>query len=415
MAVSQVSASRRPSRATAPRRLSILGATGSIGTSTLAVIASQPDAYEVEAVTANANAARLAEVARSCNARFAAVSDPSAYGALKDALAGTGIGVGAGAEAVVEAATRPADLVVAAIVGAAGLAPTYAAITAGTRVALANKECLVSAGDLFIKAAHAAGVAILPVDSEHNAIFQILDGRGMDDVDRIIITASGGPFRDWTTPAMASATPAEALKHPNWSMGPKITIDSATLMNKGLELIEAHHLFGAPNERLEVVVHPQSIVHGMVAFRDGAVLAAMGPPDMRAPIAHCLSWPERSAMRSGGLDLSALGGLTFEPPDAVRFPLLAIARAALDAGGWATNILSAANEVAVRAFLAGEIGLLEIAAIVEETIANASATAAPATPATIDEAVALDREGRRLASEAIGRRRRSRSRAEEPA
>ncbi len=393
----------RPTVAPELRRVTILGATGSIGMSTLDVIAARPEAYAVEAVTAKTNAAKLAEIARKAGARRAVVADPAAYRDLQEALAGSGIEVAAGDEAVVEAAQRPADLVVAAIVGAAGLAPTYAAVTAGTRIALANKECLVSAGDVFVRAAKAADVAILPIDSEHNAIFQILDRRRMGDVERIIITASGGPFRDWSQAQMAAATPAQALKHPNWSMGPKITIDSATLMNKGLELIEAHYLFGASSGQLEVVVHPQSIVHGMVAFRDGAVFAAMGPPDMRAPIAHCLAWPDRSPVGAGALDLSALGALTFERPDVGRFPALRIAIAALAAGGWATNILSAANEVAVASFLAGRIGFLQIAEIVEETIERAGSTVPGKAPATIEDAIALDREGRRIAAALVDR------------
>ncbi len=403
MVTRRAAAINRPAAAQVLRRITILGATGSIGRSTVDVVASRPDAYAVEAVTAKTSAAKLAEIARQTHARLAVIADPASYRELKEALAGTRIEVAAGDEAVREAAARPADLVVAAIVGAAGLAPTYAALTAGTRVALANKECLVSAGDVFIRAAGAANVAILPVDSEHNAIFQILDRRRMDDVARIIITASGGPFRDWPRDAMAAATPAEALKHPNWSMGPKITIDSATMMNKGLELIEAHYLFGASSEQLDVVVHPQSVVHGMVAFRDGALIAAMSAPDMRGPIAHCLAWPERNPVEAASLDLAALGGITFERPDRTRFPALRIALAALAAGGWATNILSAANEVAVEAFLAGKIGFLQIAEIVEETIERAGSTVSGQTPATIEDAIALDREGRRIAAAQVDR------------
>jgi 1-deoxy-D-xylulose-5-phosphate reductoisomerase len=404
MVTATAAAISRPAPAAEPRRITILGATGSIGMSTLDVIAGDPQAYAVEAVTANTNVAKLAKIARITGARLAVIADPTVYLDLKEALSGSGIAVAAGGEAVVAAAAQPADLVVAAIVGAAGLAPTYAAVVAGTRVALANKECLVSAGDVFTRAAADAGVTILPVDSEHNAIFQILDGRRSDDIERIIITASGGPFRDWTTAAMAAATPAEALKHPNWSMGPKVTIDSATMMNKGLELIEAHYLFGVTSRQLEVVVHRQSIVHGLVAFRDGAVLAAMGLPDMRAPIAHCLAWPERSSVGARGLDLFALGGLTFEPPNVERFPALTIALEALAAGGWATNILSAANEVAVAAFLAGRLGFLQIAEIVEQTIARAPSTLPSRAPATIEDAVALDAAGRRFAADLISRR-----------
>ena len=399
--VSGSAAVRQPIPERAPRRVTILGATGSIGTSTLDVIAARPDALIVEAVTANANAEKLAEVARATGARLAVVSDPSAYRALADALAGTAIETAAGPAAVVEAATRPTDVLVAAIVGAAGIAPTYAALAAGTPVALANKECLVSAGELFVRTSRARAVPILPVDSEHNAIFQILEGRSLDDVARIVLTASGGPFREWSRDRMATATPAQALAHPNWSMGPKITIDSATLMNKGLELIEAHHLFAVGGDRLDVVVHSQSVVHGMVTFRGGSVLAALGPADMRAPIAHCLAWPERDAGGGTGLDLAALGSLTFSRPDTTRFPALSIARQALDAGGWATNILSAANEVAVAAFLAGTIGFLQIAESVEESIARAAARYAGTAVDSIEAAMALDRAGRRIANEIV--------------
>jgi 1-deoxy-D-xylulose-5-phosphate reductoisomerase len=318
-------------------------------------------------------------------------------------LSGTNVAVAAGPESVVDAAARPAELVVAAIVGAAGLGPTFAAVSAGTPIALANKECLVGAGDLFIGAARRNRVAILPFDSEHNAIFQILDGRPIDDVERILLTASGGPFREWTREAMATATPAQALAHPNWSMGPKITIDSATMMNKGLEVIEAHYLFGISGGGLEVVVHPQSIVHGLVAFRDGSMMASMSPPDMRTPIAHCLAWPERSPLAHGHLDLAAIGSLTFEAPDPERFPALKIARQALEAGGWATNVLSAANEIAVEAFLQGRIGFLEIARLVEDTIGAAVATVPNTAPSTIPDAIALDGEARRIATDLLDR------------
>ncbi len=354
--------------AAAPRRITILGATGSIGTSTLQVIAARPGAFQVEAVTANSDVVKLARIARTSGARLAAIADPSAYGALKEALAGSDIEATAGAEAVVEAAGRPADLVVGAIVGAAGLAPTYAAIVAGTPVALANKECLVSGGGLFIKAAKTAGVPILPVDSEHNAIFQILSGRGGQTIERIVLTASGGPFREWSRDRMAHATPAEAVAHPTWPMGRKISVDSATLMNKGLELIEAHHLFAMPGARLDVIIHPQSIVHGMVEWADGTVLAALGATDMRGPIAHCLNWPDVQTEAGTRLDLAKMGTLSFSPPDLARFPALSLARAALDRGTRATNILNAANETAVRAFLAGQLGFLQIAGIVEQTL-----------------------------------------------
>jgi 1-deoxy-D-xylulose-5-phosphate reductoisomerase len=399
--VTRLATAPRASATAAPRRISILGATGSIGTSTVAVIEGQPADYAVEAVTAYANAGRLAEIARRVGARLAVVADPAGYGALKAALAGTGIAAAAGPAAVIEAAERPADLVVAAIVGAVGLAPTFAALTAGHAVALANKECLVSAGELFMRTAERAGVAVLPVDSEHNALFQILDGRAHAGIERLILTASGGPFRGASLEAMAGATPAEALRHPTWSMGRKISIDSATMMNKGLELIEAHHLFGVPGEQIDVLCHPQSIVHGLVAFTDGSMLAGLGPPDMRTPIAHCLRWPERSAVPLRRLDLAAVGTLTFEAPDPVRFPALRIAREALAAGPVATNILNAANEIAVEAFLAGRIGFLDIAAVTEAAVARAAAMLPAQSPASVAEALEIDAEGRRIATALI--------------
>jgi len=398
MVSTAATALNRPGAALAPRRITILGATGSIGTSTLAVIAERPEAFVVEAVTANANVAQLAAIARTTGARIAVIADPAAYGDLKVALAGSGIAAAAGPAAVAEAAVRPVDLVVAAIVGAAGLAPTFAAVSAGSRIALANKECLVSAGQLFMRAASRAGVAILPLDSEHNAIFQILDGRPPSSIERIVVTASGGPFRSWSLEQMAAATPAEALRHPRWSMGPKITIDSATLMNKGLELIEAHHLFDQPGEKLGVLIHPQSIVHGLVSFADGYVMAALSSPDMRTPIAHCLAWPQPSPGAGRRLDLASIGSLDFAEPDVGRFPALRVARAALEAGGWATNILSAANEIAVEVFLSGKIGFLEIARIVEQTLERAAAVLPGQAPEAIGEAIAIDAEGRRIAA-----------------
>lgn len=385
------------------RRISILGATGSIGTNTLAVISEHPEDFDVEAVTAFGNAESLARVARKVGAKIAVISDRTSYNVLKDALEGTGIEAAAGMNAVEEAAGRPVDIVVAGIVGAAGLSPTLAAIRAGSRIALANKECLVCAGDLFVAEAKKADVDILPVDSEHNAIFQALGSNRIEDVDRIILTASGGPFRDWTREAMMNARPEEALKHPNWSMGPKISIDSATLMNKGLELIEAHYLFDIEPGRIEVVVHPQSIVHGLVAFRDGTMIATLSAPDMRMPIAHCLAWPARGRETALGLDLTKVGRLTFERPDLDRFPALRIAREALAAGGWATNILNAANEVAVAAYLAGTITFPEIARMVEDTLSEARAAGLDTTPTSIREVLALDKEGRRIATQAVQR------------
>jgi 1-deoxy-D-xylulose-5-phosphate reductoisomerase len=401
MVTATATALNRPAAVKAPRRITILGATGSVGTSTLAVIAERPEAYVVEAVTANSNVRLLAEVARDVGARLAVIADPAGYGELRDALAGTSVVAAAGPDAVVEAAVRPVDMVVAAIVGAAGLAPTFAAIGAGARIALANKECLVSAGSIFMKAASRAGITILPVDSEHNAIFLILDGRPLSPVERILITGSGGPFLKWTREQMAAATPAEALRHPKWTMGPKITIDSATLMNKGLELIEAHHLFDQPSAKLDVLIHPQAIVHGLVSFADGYVVAALSPPDMRTPIAHCLAWPGQNPVSVKHLDLEAIAELSFERPDLDRFPALRVAREALDEGGWATNILSAANEIAVAAFLGGRIGFLEIARIVEEAVEGAARVLPAVAPETIEAAIALDAEGRRIASELV--------------
>ena len=385
------------------RRITILGATGSIGTNTLAVVAEHPEDFEIEAVTAFGNAESLARVAKKVGAKIAVISDRTSYNVLKDALEGTGIEAAAGLAAIEEAAARPVDVVVAGIVGAAGLSPTLAAIRAGSRIALANKECLVCAGDLFVAEAKRANVEILPVDSEHNAIFQALGSNRIEDVDRIILTASGGPFRDWTREAMMGASPEEALKHPNWSMGPKISIDSATLMNKGLELIEAYYLFGIDPKRIEVVIHPQSIIHGLVAYRDGTMIATLSAPDMRMPIAHCLAWPARGRDTTLGLDLTKVGRLTFERPDLDRFPALRIAREALAAGGWATNILNAANEIAVAAFLAGTIGFPEIARLVEETLGEARGAGLDKTPATIKEVLALDKEGRRIAGNAVQR------------
>jgi len=386
------------------KRVTILGATGSIGTSTLAVIGERPQEYEVEAVTAFGNAERLARVARDCRAKIAVIADRNGLNALRDALVGSGIEAAAGTAAIDEAAARPVDIVVAGIVGAAGLAPTLAAIRAGSRVALANKECLVCAGDLFMGEARRAGITVLPVDSEHNAIFQALHGHSVADVDKVILTASGGPFRDWTREAMNGARPEEAVKHPNWSMGPKISVDSATLMNKGLEVIEAHYLFGLPSEQLDVLIHPQSIVHGIVAYRDGAMIAEMSTPDMRMPIAHCLAWPARSKVPGLRLDLARIGKLTFERPDVDRFPALKLARSALEAGGWATNILNAANEIAVAAYLAGTIGFLEIARVVEQSIERAAVEGLVQSPTTIKDALALDKEGRRIAAGLMGRR-----------
>jgi len=350
------------------RRVTILGSTGSVGQNTVDLLLRNREAFEVEALTANRNPTRLAEQARALRARFAAIADPNHYPALKEALAGTGIETACGAEAIVGAALRPADWVMAAIVGAAGLAPTLAAIQRGAIVALANKEALVCAGDLVMQEVTRCRATLLPVDSEHNAIWQCFDLARAETIERIILTASGGPFRERDFEDMREVTPQQAVAHPNWSMGAKISVDSATMMNKGLELIEAHHLFQLPLDRVEVVVHPQSIVHGAVVYRDGSVLAQLGSPDMRTPIAYALAWPDRIETPTKRLDLAAIGRLTFEPPDEHRFPALRVARDALIHGGGCPTVLNAANETAVHAFLEGRIGFLEIVETVERTL-----------------------------------------------
>jgi 1-deoxy-D-xylulose-5-phosphate reductoisomerase len=350
------------------RRVTILGSTGSVGQNTVDLLLRNPAAFEVEGLTANQNPARLAEQARALRARFAAIADPVHYPALREALAGTGIETACGAEGIVEAALRPADWVMAAIVGAAGLAPTLAAIQRGVIVALANKEALVCAGALVMQEVTRCHATLLPVDSEHNAIWQCFDLARVDTIERIILTASGGPFRERNFEDMRGVTPQQAVAHPNWSMGAKISVDSATMMNKGLELIEAHHLFQLPLDRVDVVVHPQSIVHGAVVYRDGSVLAQLGSPDMRTPIAYALAWPDRIETPTKRLDLTAIGRLTFEPPDERRFPALRVAREALICGGGCPTVLNAANETAVHAFLAGRIGFLEIVETVERTL-----------------------------------------------
>ena len=390
-----------PRPAATVRSVTLLGATGSVGTSTVDLLKRGNGRYRVEAVTAHRNAAQLAQLARDLRARFAAVADPAAYRELKEALSGSGIEAASGEDALVEAAERPADWVMAAVSGSVGLKPTLAAAKRGATVALANKECLVCAGAMFMRAAAAAGASVLPVDSEHNAIFQALSAGPREDVSRIVITASGGPFRTWTREAMRSATVEQALKHPNWSMGPKITIDSATMFNKCLELIEAHHLFAVEPERLAVLVHPQSIIHGMVEYRDGSVVAQLGSPDMRTPIAHCLAYPTRIDGPAAKLDLAKIGSLTFEAPDPDRFPSLALGRRALETGGAAPTILNAANEVAVAAFLGRQIGFGGIAGLVEATLEAAERRNATAEPQNIDEAVAVDHMARSLAHDLL--------------
>lgn len=379
--------------------VSILGATGSIGQSTIDLVRRHRDRFRVEALTARRSAAELARCAIELGARFAAIADESCYPALKEALAGTGIEAAAGADALVEAAMRPATWVMAAMSGAAGLKPALAAVDRGVTVALANKECLVCAGAIFMRHAAQAGATILPVDSEHNALFQALGAGRPEDIARITLTASGGPFRDWAQGDIERATPEQALKHPNWSMGQKITIDSATMMNKGLEIIEAHHLFNLPPERIDVVVHPQSIIHGMVEFRDRSVVAQLGMPDMRTPITHCLAWPERIDGPAQRLDLAALGSLTFSAPDRIRFPALRLAEQALHAGGAASAVLNAANEEAVAAFLDRRISFGGISRLVEAAM-NAASRAGDlqlSEDASADDALVVDHDARKRA------------------
>ncbi|MFE0755318.1 1-deoxy-D-xylulose-5-phosphate reductoisomerase [Inquilinus sp. NPDC058860] len=376
----------------APRSVTILGATGSVGASTVDLIGRSPERFTVEAVTANRDAERLAAIARQLGARYAAVADEAAYPALKAALSGSGIEAAGGAEAVVAAAARPAEWVMGAIVGAAGLQPILTAIRRGAMVAFANKECLVCAGELMMAEVRRHGATLLPVDSEHNAIFQVFQPG--EKVRRLILTASGGPFREWSRERMAAATPAQAVAHPNWSMGAKISVDSATLMNKGLELIEASHLFAMPEDRIEIVVHPQSVIHSLVDYADGSVLAQLGVPDMRVPIAYTLAWPERMETPCAALDLARIARLDFQHPDPERFPALRLTRECLRQGGSAATVLNAANEVAVAAFLEGRIGFLDIERIVEGTLAMIPAQAV----ATLDEVFAIDAEARRRAS-----------------
>jgi 1-deoxy-D-xylulose-5-phosphate reductoisomerase len=379
---------RRP--ATKQRSLVILGATGSIGRSAADVLDASPGTFHVEAVAACRDAKGLASMARRLSARFAAICEPAMYAELKNELSGSGIEIAAGTAAVVEAARRPADLVLGAIAGAAGVEPTHAALCEGRIVALANKECLVCAGAPFMRTASQVGAKLLPVDSEHNAIFQALGGEPIDRVEQMTLTASGGPFRTWSAEAIAAATPEQALAHPNWSMGRKVTIDSATLMNKGLELIEAHHIFGIAADRLDVLVHPQSIVHGLVSFADGSVTAGLAVPDMKVPIAHCLGFPIRLSTPTRRLDLAALGTLTFERPDFERFPALKVAMEALKSGGGLPTVLNAANEIAVEAFLDRRLGFSDIARFVAAACEAALADGTAKEPQSVAEALAVD-------------------------
>jgi len=387
------------------RRITILGATGSVGRSTLSLIEESPSRYDVEAVTANRDAEALAATARRVGAKLAVVADPNAYKTLRDALSGSGIEAAAGADEIVAAAARPADLVMAAIVGAAGLKSTLAACGSGAAVAFANKECLVCAGPLMLAEVARHGTILLPVDSEHSAVFQVFDAARKDSVARIILTASGGPFRTWPRARMEGASVGQAVAHPVWSMGAKISVDSATMMNKGLEIIEAHFLFGMPESQIEVVVHPQSVIHSLVEYHDGSTLAQLGTPDMRTPIAVALAWPDRMAIAAPALDLVRIGQLTFEPADPIKFPALALARHALQMGGDAPTILNAANEAAVAGFLSGRIGFLDI----ERVVDGALAVLPRMVPASIEDVVAVDQEARRFAEDFMASRLMSRS------
>ena len=382
------------------RSLTILGATGSVGSQALDLVARNPGRWQVDALTAHSDVAGLAAAARASGARFAAIADTTRYAALKAELAGSGCEVAAGPEAICAAAQRPAEIVLTAIVGAAGLAPTLAAVERGATLAIANKETLVCAGPVVTAAAARSGARLLPVDSEHNAIFQVFDHDQPDRVARIILTCSGGPFRSNSRAEMAGMSVAQACKHPVWSMGAKISVDSATLMNKGLELIEAHHLFPVGLERLDVIIHPQSVVHSMVEYVDGSVLAQLGTPDMRIPIAYAMAWPERIATPATRLDLASIGKLEFEAPDLQRFPCLALAWEALRAGGSAPCILNAANEIAVAAFIAGQVGLLDIDAIVAATLARI----ASGPVGSLDEVLAIDAAARAGAKAEAARR-----------
>lgn len=384
-----------------PRRLAVLGATGTVGRNTLDVVRAHRDRFIVEAVTANRNADALAVLARDSGAKRAIVADEGALPALRDALSGSGIAAEAGEEALLAAVDAPVDTIMAAIVGTAGLPATLRAVERGITVALANKECLVAAGAVMTAAAERSGARIMPVDSEHSAIFQALGNRPVESVTEVTLTASGGPFREFSQEQMAGITPEQAVKHPRWTMGQKISVDSATLMNKGLELIEAAHLFPFARDRLSVLVHPQSIVHGFVSFADGSVLAELGTPDMRTPIAVALAWPETFPVAVERLALADIARLDFELPDRQRFPALAVAESALQSGAAACVVLNAANEVAVAAFLARRLAFLQIATIVDKTISHLLGRVSAGTVETLDGVLALDGDARQVAGELI--------------
>jgi 1-deoxy-D-xylulose-5-phosphate reductoisomerase len=392
-----VDAAEPSATATGARRISILGATGSIGMSTADLVRRNPEKFDVSVLTANRNVQDLAALARELRPSLAIVADETAYADLKQALADTDIEVAAGADALVDAAQEPVDLTVAGIVGAAGLEATLAAIRQGAIVALANKECLVCAGDLVLEECARSGTTLLPLDSEHNAIFQVFETENAKDVEKLILTASGGPFRTWSRDQMAAATPEQAIAHPNWDMGRKISVDSATMMNKGLELIEAAYLFPVLPRNIDVLVHPQSVVHSMVAYVDGSVLAQLGPADMRVPIAHALAWPSRMNTPVDRLDLAEIGSLDFKAPDDVRFPAISLARQALETGQGATAVLNAANEVAVQSFLDNLIGFLDIAELVHSVLDSVEAYSV----STLDDFRALDTETRAVAESLV--------------
>lgn len=396
MAVIGVSTSPAPQT----RSVTVLGSTGSIGCNTVDLLTRNPGAYQVEALTGNRNVALLAEQAKALHAKLAVVADETLYDELKARLAGSGIEAAAGDNAVCEAGARPSDVVVAAIVGTAGLKPTLEAVRRGALVGLANKETLVSAGALMTAEVQKGGATLIPVDSEHSAIFQVFDFERPEGVAKITLTASGGPFRDKSLADMDKMTPAQAVAHPNWDMGAKISVDSATMMNKGLELIEAFHLFPVAADALEVLVHPQSVVHSMVSYVDGSVLAQLGSPDMRTPISFALAWPERMATPAETLSLADIGTLSFEAPDEVRFPALRLARDSLTAGGGAPTALNAANEIAVAAFLAGKIGFLDVARVVESVLDALNGEGALGKLGDLEQVFAIDAHARRRADAA---------------
>ena len=400
MTLSGVSKHQSPDTS-APVRVTVLGATGSIGTNTLDLLARNPTRYDVVALTACNNAEQLALAAKKHNAKLAVIANTDRYRDLRRALSGTNIEVAAGDDAIIEAAMRQADCTIAAIVGAAGVKPVFAALAQGTRIGLANKECLVCAGDLFIAKAKRYGTQIIPVDSEHSAAFQAMTGADPTSIDKITLTASGGPFRMWSLEQINAATPEQALAHPNWSMGPKVSIDSATMMNKGLEIIEAYHLFDVDAEKIEAIVHPQSIVHCLVSYNDGSVLAQLSSPDMRTPISLALTWPERAKTPTKRLDLAALGNLTFEQPDEIKFPALGLAREALSIGASAPTVLNAANEVAVDAVLTRRIGFPDIAKVVEIALENADRTGLVKSLQSVADALEIDALSRALAKDTI--------------